>query len=158
MEAIKLKYGIFERYSLLKMGLIVIISIMILTFVYASSQIKINQDLLVAAINENDMFAERLNTESQKAIKRSKYLLEMLLPTNNDISTSSSFQEKENVDGADKFTLYRRNVLPKLASNLEFIEQINNQQFWVAEETMGAVYEKIERAQLTIERLKVVAV
>ena len=158
MEAIKLKYGIFERYSLLKMGLIVIISIMILTFVYASSQIKINQDLLVAAINENDMFAERLNTESQKAIKRSKYLLEMLLPTNNDISTSSSFQEKENVDGADKFTLYRRNVLPKLASNLEFIEQINNQQFWVAEETMGAVYEKIERARLTIERLKVVAV
>ncbi len=149
MESIKINYGDFAKYSILKTGLVVIISIMILTFVYASSQIKSNQELLENAITEKNQDAKILNKKSGEAIERSKLLLN-LLPKNSRERIEMLSQDGEEV--------YQKDILPVLAENLDKITELNNQQFWISEKKMGEVHNKIDNARKTIERLKFVAV
>lgn len=150
MKTIKINYGHTKKNSMLRSGLVIIISIMVLTFVYASSQISNDQNSLTKAINDRNIEAQQLNSESLRAVGRSKKLIGML-PQESD--SNQLFRDKKELT-----ELYQNNVLPKLKSNLKHIEEIIDQQFWLSQTKVGTALTQTEATMAHIEKFKAGAV
>lgn len=172
--------GSFKKYSLL-VGLSVIISIMILTFVYTSMQIKKNQDMIENLLVKTTASAKQLVSQSTEVLNESRLLLDQLnaIPSGDQYKQDKShltftlmkmgLSEKilnenlhkvsnnANQDKVDASKLIKI-ITPELGSNLELIEAMANDQFWSTQDAVEQVFAEFYDTTQNINILKVIAV
>lgn len=167
----------FKKYSLLKMGFVVIISIMIFTFVWASVQIKENQDIIEDLLRQKNSDAELFAGQSEEVLKESYRLLEELkasIPPNNEGHQFDSDPAKPSTDfkllktnqvtqnnfqnNIIKVNHSLHNIIPELRSNLEYIREMTQDQFWVAQKSAESAFDGFAKTSLYIQRFKLIAV
>jgi len=173
--------GKLKMYSLLT-GLSVIISIMVLTFTYTSMQIRENNKMIEGLLGKTTKSAEQLVSQSSEVLKDSKLLLDQLntMPASNhkynqdkahltfallkmglsEQTRGENLQEinnKVNQNVINSPSLIKL-ITPELISNLELIETMANDQFWLTQDASEDAYGKFYNTAININILNVAAV
>ena len=154
-----------KKYSLL-IGLSVIISIMISSFIYSSTQIQSNKEALEELLRARSDGEQALNGKSVEILKRSQLLVEELgqfLTENNQNNPALSYtllkiDHNDNSLNRNITNRLLHRIIPALDHNLALIETMNDEQFWESQEAAGKAFNNFDETIFNIQILKIVTV